>query len=223
MSRRQPIPANNSDGFTLVEMLVAISLLGLLSLGLAGAMGLGIRAWAVTGSIAETLDSTRATQTALRQVLTGIYPEWTGQNPSHVAFTGKPGEIEFTSHTPKALGHPGLARFTLAVVEDNGLNNLVLKVRTDNRRDAPGPISETTLLSGARAIEFSYFGEGETTSTIAWQQRWQTRSELPRLIRIQVVQDPAASVQWPELVVKPEINVDIGCEFDALTRGCRGR
>lgn len=213
-----------SDGFTLVEMLVAVSLIGLLSLGLASAMGLGIRTWNTSSSVNEKLDTSRAAQAALRQLLSATYPQWTYGNPAFVDFSGSSEEIEFISQAPLALNHPGYARFNLAVVESNGDQSLVLKLGPDIK--APGAASETNevqLLANVESIEFSYFGPTETSPTPTWQPRWQNRNELPRLIRVEAVGRGKLADLWPTLIVKPAIDVDISCEFDALSRRCRGR
>jgi general secretion pathway protein J len=214
---------SNASGFTLVEMLVAIAFVGLLSVGIASAMGLGIRAWTVTDAVTEQLDATRSTQTALRQILSAIYPEWTGQNPSHVDFSGTSDEMHFISQAPQALGFPGLARFSLSVVEDTASSSLVLKARPDTRSATPSEVREVSLVSGAKRIEFSYYGAGDTAPTQGWQSQWKTRSDRPRLIRIEVDRRNARDVPWPTLIVRPMIDVDVSCEFDPLTRRCRGR
>lgn len=212
------------EGFTLVEMLVALSLLGLLAVALASTTGLGLRAWSGTAEITEQVDRTRAAQQVLRRTLSALYPEWTADRPAYVDFFGASDEMKFLAPAPAALGIPGLSRFQLRVERSEGQASLIVAVTPDRSpqgRDSPA--KETVLVSGAREIEFSYFGTGETTQTRSWQTRWQRRPEPPRLIRIDVEAGPDGKPIWPSFVVNPLIDVDVTCDFDPLTHKCRGR
>jgi general secretion pathway protein J len=219
---RQALAAEG--GFTLVEMLVAVTLIGLLAIGLASAMGLGIKTWNTSGVTAERLDALRAAQNTLRQALTSIYPHWTLDNPAFVEFSGSSDAIEFIAPAPLAFDHPGFSRFHLAAVRLDDMTSLILKLRPDeNQSDTTKWTDGVVIFSSTSEIEFSYYGPGSTTLAPSWQSVWQKRPELPRLIKIEATSRNPDAVTWPALIVKPAIDVDVTCEFDPLSRRCRGR
>jgi len=52
---------------------------------------------------------------------------------------------------------------------------------------------------------------------------WTLPSRLPRLVRVKIEFPDGDARFWPELLVAPRIDVDVGCVYDALTKRCRGR
>jgi general secretion pathway protein J len=213
------------EGFTLIEVLVALALLSLLVTALFGAMRYGIGAWKRTTVQVNQLDHTLHVQNFLRRAIEDAYPLFIsdGATRNYVDFRGNSNSLDFLSSAPIALATGGRARFTLSVVAADGHVELVVAsdLELTNRRGSP--LTARALISDLESVEISYFGRVLTDRTGGWHDRWTEQPALPQLIRIRVRYPTGDPRIWPELLVAPRITADVGCVHDPLTNGCRGR
>jgi hypothetical protein len=84
-----------------------------------------------------------------------------------------------------------------------------------------GSAEAIELLADAESVQFAYFGLDPSKRRLDWQTAWAQRSALPQLIRIRARM--RETQPWPELIVTPRILADVSCQFDPLTKQCRGR
>jgi len=203
-------------GFSLVELLVALTLLGLLSAALMESLHQGFLAWGQISQRASELEDIQIAQETLRRSLTAAYPSWIDSRKAakgHVDFDGSADRLDFLAPIPATLLNGGRARFHLGRRQ----NDLVITVRPELASPEGSEIKTETLLAGLQSMEFSYFGRN------GWQNRWQDETHLPDLIRLHVTFPPRDRRSWPDLVVAPRIDVDADCVFDPVSRNCRGR
>ncbi len=213
-------------GFTLVEALVAITLLSLLSIALSGALRFGVDAWARGSAHSDQLSRTTVVQGLLRRVVGEAYPYFLSNDPTrpYVDFEGTSESLAFLASTPIVLGGIGRSRFRLSIAKHDGLSDLVMTSQAELAAvDAPSKVEKKTLLAGSAFIEFAYFGKLRSEANAQWHNRWTGQSALPHLLRIQVRFSEGDTQLWPDLVIAPRIAVDVGCVHDQLTKRCRGR
>lgn len=209
MSRTAPA---GTSGFTLVELLVALTLLGLLMVALFGGLRLGARAWEVSG---ERLDDTSRLQVIhefLRTRLSQAYPlEITGRtNEPRLAFRGRSDAVSFVTVLPEHLG-AGLHRLTLQLVEREDRQHLALFwsrfAATDGADGNEPRAGERLLLHDVAGLELGYFGAFAPRAPPAWYESWHDAPlRLPRLIRVRVIFAPGDRRSWPDLIVRPMID-----------------
>ncbi len=206
-------------GFTLIEVLIAVSLLSLLTMLLMGGVRFGVR---VMDSETRRVDRTMQLSAALgflRERLEQAQPlglpvDEKGNAP--VVFVGEPDKLTFVGVTPPYLAIGGYELVTIHVDRRDGQERLVATwhpyrrtaLREGNqqpsaRRETAG--RDTVLFGDAVAVEFNYFGSaaGEPSH---WQPEWRDRPTLPALVRIRVTLrdgDPT-----PELVVALRLDGD---------------
>ncbi len=218
---------NSESGFTLLELLIALVLLGFLSALLFGAIRFGARAWERSTAVATQVDDIHTTQALLRRLLSEVYPMLITADATRprIDFAGEAASIDFLAPVPEALGAGGRARFTLGLREHGGLWQLVIASRPELAKDEAQPSSSTgsVLLSAIERFEFSYFGSLRPGDPPAWHESWSRQTSLPQLIRMRLEFPGGDHRSWPELVVAPRITVDQGCLYDPVNRGCRGR
>src|ERR1700674_5801628 len=70
-------------GFTLVELLVALSLFSLLALVLFGSLRFGLRAWELGTAHADRVEDVMFAQNLLRRLVADAYPLFAFDNPIH--------------------------------------------------------------------------------------------------------------------------------------------
>ncbi len=197
-------------GFTLLEMLIAMTLLGLLMLGLFGGLRLGARVWEASDARSADRARIEAVQRFIRTYLGQARPlaaaDRTGDDL--VAFIGRPGGLDFTATLPTHLSAGGFEHVALSLAERDRDQGLVLehgplRRREDGRAELIQLEEPETavLLDNVAAVEFSYYGAHDRDEDGEWSDRWDDEDRLPLLVRIRVAFPESDRRTWPELTV----------------------
>jgi general secretion pathway protein J len=188
-------PAGQGDaGFTLLEVLVALTVLGFLMVGLTQGVRFGLLAWDRQSRITDARMELDALDRLLRRVIEQMDP---GTRRDPPVIEGATGSIAFRTDLGPAAGALGVrdAEARLAVAG----GQLVLSWRPHLRaiRFGPPPAPDTTvLLRGVAALEIAYWGEG------GWQSNWAER-RLPALVRLRLRFAEGDRRRWPDIVAAP--------------------
>ena len=205
-------------GFTLLEILIAMTLLGLLMAMLFGGLRLGTRAWEASDVRSADLARLEAVQGFIRRALTGAYPLLTtGDDDAKrkMTFTGGAEAVAFTALMPAHFGVGGFYTITLAVEDGAVDRRLVFRrqlFQSGAEESSPPPAAgadeekEKVLLEGILKAEFSYFGIADNDERPSWQDEWQDQKSLPDLVRLSVTFADRDEGAWPDLVVAPRIS-----------------
>ena len=100
MSRRDA-----GAGFTLVELLIALTLVGLLATLVFGGVRLAARAWGRTDDRAAEAADRWAVANVLRDAIAGAYPAFASSDPRDrtIAFDGEAGSLTLLAPLPQAI------------------------------------------------------------------------------------------------------------------------
>jgi general secretion pathway protein J len=213
-------------GFSLVEVLVALVLLSLLSMVLFFSVRFGITAWRRGGERSDQIHTSMLVQDLLRRLIGQAYPLVLveGAGSGRVDFAGTATSLDFLGPVPVALASGGRARFKLSIEGRGDHSDLVLTSRPELvADDASAELSRKTLLATIEAGEFAYFGVTQPQSAALWHERWSGELSLPALVRLRLRFARSDPRLWPDLTIAPRISADVGCEYDPLTKLCRGR
>jgi general secretion pathway protein J len=201
-------------GFTLLELLVAITLLAMLMAALFGALRLGTRVWETGEARLDASARIQVVQGLLRRQLAGTVPLIeTSRDPRRAGallFVGASDALRFVSLLPEHLG-AGASLMELALrppAQDSGPADLVLRTRpldlggSELGAGSDEPESEErVLIEGVERLEVAYFGIGRSGAAPIWWQEWQGQRSLPALVRMRVDFPPDDVRRWPELIV----------------------
>lgn len=180
------------DGFTLLEVLVALVVIGLLIGSLAQGMHFGLLAWDVEARLTRRNDGFSAVDNVLRRIVEGARP---GTEGDPAPFVGGSDELQCITALPG--GGSGLSQATLLV---GAGHRLVLRsrryVRAIRLKSAP-PIAETELVRGISRIELSYWGADSR-----WVSTWRS-PDLPILVRFRLVFASGEDRHWPDIIAAP--------------------
>ena len=225
MTGRQGAPILLEDappeaGFTLLEVLVSMTLLAMLSVALLASIRFGTEIWRVSERAASGSNRIRNVQAELSQAIARAYPETVGDaSNGHVDFDGQADSLTFLTPDKNVPG--ALSRITISVDDGGNAADLTLSQALELSA-SPNEDSSHVLLQGVKSVDIAYFGKRGDKAIPDWEGSWRNRSALPQLIRIRVsFSDPHAR-PWHELIVAPHITADVNCTYDPVTKSCQG-
>jgi general secretion pathway protein J len=198
---------NRQSGFTLLEVLVVLVVLGLLVLGLTQGVRAGIALWsAQTGRLSETSELDAAAR-ILRTVLTGITVSPSGVgNPGATGnreIEGQADSLALIGDLPDGLGASRRAEIRIEMRQ----GNLVLRW-TPRRHELstaapPDPI-ETELIRGVERLNLAYWGAPSPGQVSGWQTQWDGPG-APELVRLRLGFAKGDRRRWPDLIAAPRL------------------
>ena len=202
MNRRAPAP-RPAPGFTLLEILLAISLLSLILLLLFSALFSANRSWAATERRIAQNDELRLVAEFIQRQLAAQAPLfWAGQDDTDLLFSGAPDELHFTAGLPAHRGGGGAEALTLKVSRAGGESQLALYVQPVSAEQRPFDdhgAERVVLLANTARIELAYYGREEIEGQSSWRDEWRHAELLPELIGLTVY--PATGRAWPQMII----------------------
>lgn len=190
------------NGFSLLELLVALTVLGLIMVGIVEGIGYGIKSW---DSQARQLDATAeldGVDRTLRELAHSVSPL------RNNGFNGQRDRLSFVGRLPLAMPAPRRAAdMTLIVSGDHRLLLRWAPHRHAANLVAPR-VAEVELLRNVRSVEFSYWPAPRVGG--GWQAS--LTSTVPSLIRLHINFMPGDPRHWPDLIAAPMI----GAPFNEL-------
>jgi len=196
----------NFTGFTLVELLLAVTLMSIL-LGLAYG---GLRAATSAAQRGENLlDQGGELRTAhqfvrrqLNQMLPLPFDVADGVNPIRIVFEGDSTHIQFVAPMPGYLGTGGPQVQLLELTggqDDRALqfSHALLQGFEQEKLFERDPI---VLLEGVDVAGFEFLAAGENGEMNTWVSIWDQQERLPLAVRLSLAFVEPARRLWPELV-----------------------
>lgn len=206
-----------AEGFTLLEILVAVTLLGLLMAALFGGVRLGVRAWEASETRLDDDARLTAVQDFLRDRLTQAHEtqESALNSQTQPSFLGEPDRLTFVTLMPEHLG-AGFYHMVLALSAATGGTDLALTwwpseaggdagAETAARAPARHAVRSRALLARVAGLHLAYFGAVADDQPPAWSEVW-SQPGLPLLVRVQLRFADRDARSWPDLIVRPMID-----------------
>ena len=209
-----------AQGFTLIELMVALLLMAGIASILYGSLALAGRSWDGGEAKAEQVSDMRAALTYLRTQLSEQYPQRIWKKPEiSLMFAGERDELRYAAVLPERVAGGGVYYFRLAVVR-NGEKSQLVQERTIPDVSSPqapefGNAERSVLADDIAELRIGYFGRDANAANTAdavaptWRDRWEDGQRLPLLMRLDV--KPVKGVAWPTLVVEPRRSPEAGC------------
>ncbi len=206
---------------TLIETLIAVTLLAMLGTVIATGTRIGGRAWGSAERQTAEIEDIDTVQALLRRMVARAQPAYASSDPSDrlVAFAGGPDAM--TIVTPQPGGGDGgpwtIVRFHLA--RDGAGSALALSWRYDAPAAGGQAERQIRLLEHVDALSFGYFGPGAGGSAAGWRESWTDADRLPDLVRIGVRRNPPFQ-PWPDIVIATHVTANAGCVLNSTALSC---
>jgi general secretion pathway protein J len=184
-------------GFTLLELLVALTILALLVTLLSGGLRFGARVWEARLGSSDELSAMEAAQGLMRRIIAAA-PASTGHGEeATVLFRGAPASMRFVGPAPALAMPEGL--YEIVLLQRNGDLVLTWNAFRSDKGAMSIRAGERVLLSGLSDVQFAY-----RDNKARWTSNWSARDAPPTLVRVSF--DFAnGGRQWPDLLVAPPV------------------
>jgi general secretion pathway protein J len=212
------------SGFTLIEVLIGLTLLAMLATLIANGTRLSGRAWNTAERRTAESDDMGAVQGLLRRTIERARPSFVAADPADmtVAFSGAPDTLSLVAAQPGTQGSGPWVRQRFYVARSGRTRALFTSWQADAGTDGQSaPAGEAMVLDHVAALRFAYFGPPRTGEAPVWLEHWTARDRLPALVRVTIERDGAGFAAWPELVVATRITANASCIYDALRPTCQ--
>lgn len=201
-------------GFTLVELLIAFSILALILVVLYGSFYLSERAVAKAAVRADQSQSLRTREEILAGYIRSAFPYRVSARDASVYFTGTDRDVEFISSLSTGLGGRGMSRVRISSDLSNSGSALVLEeempVRVGDKGNGGGGYRNNVLLAeGLRGLRFEYLDPGTDQQQNQqlmsrpqmaenWVDAWDGKDKraLPRAVRLVFRGERGEEVRW---------------------------
>lgn len=178
-------PRKGEAGFTLLELMISISLLVIIILIIGGAMRLGSRSVNAGEKKIETLERVRASLNLIDSQIQSMTPlTYIEDAARKFYFKGERDALQFSSNYSVWLGQRGYVIAAYRVETDNyGKQTLYVSeniVGIEAKK-------ETKLLEAADAIYFDYFIKEPAEEKGKWIEKWTDDNNIPEKIRLHLI------------------------------------
>mgnify|MGYP001347418355 CR=1 FL=1 len=225
-------------GFTLLELLIGMTLLGFILALLFGGFRLAADSWDAVEARVERTNDQQLARALVRRLLAQMQPlRWKKAVNQPIAFIGEPRVLRAVAPLTGQAGSGGLRLIELGQESgeptqtgqtgqtgrtENGPLRLVLRHAPllYDAQDFAGGLGEAKshlVLGDLDSVEFSYFGPEKRGDPPRWQDTWTNQEQLPQLVRLRLGSREAG---WRDLVVAPMVGAT-GCLWDNFYKRCR--
>jgi general secretion pathway protein J len=222
------VTAHRQAGFTLIELVVAMVLLGTMMLLLYSGLTFALRSWDAGEANGRNTVDRRIGENFLRRELTELFPmRWKDPMALKFAFEGERQHLKFVSSRPAGLTQGGLSLVGLEVEPGATGKSRHLTMRRampdDEAKDfAPLERGErTVLIAEVESVEFAYFGSENDFTESKWSDTWTYAARMPQMVRMRVKKTDGTLL--PDFVVRMVLGEEAGCLENSFQRVCRPR
>ena len=202
-------PCNNPrrlTGFTLVELLLAITLmsilLGLTYTGLRAAARSSERGEIMLAAGGELRASHQFVRRQINQMLPLPFAMTDDINAQRIVFVGDANHIQYVAPMPGYLGSGGPEVQLLELANDNEgkilqFSHALLQGYQEGHLFERDPV---ILLENVESAGFEFLGRDEEGEVTGWVSSWGQPGTLPVAVRLNLVFSDKAQIVWPDLV-----------------------
>lgn len=194
--------ASRASGFTLLEILIALVLLGFLIVGLSAGVHAALALWRAQGRDLEKTETLDTAARVLRELLTAI-PQvapagFAAESEGQGGIRGTAHAFTFVADMPTGIGTTRRADIRLERLGQKLV--LLWAPHRHARLPTSPPPREEVLVGGVEDLQLAYWGSANPLRPPTWLSRW-NGPQIPQLIRVRLIFDKGDPRHWPDLIV----------------------
>ncbi len=183
---RSPVSPLLSAGFTLLELVISITIVGIIVVVIAGATRLAFRSVDAGERKIESLERMRSSLSLINSQIQSEIPLTVEKDGSRkYYFKGEGESMQFSTNYSLTGGERGYVLAAYKVVSDDR-GKKVLYLSENGIGMAGG--TETKLLDSFDEISFEYFYKEPTAEQGMWVRQWTDETVIPEKVRLRLVE-----------------------------------
>ncbi len=218
------------NGFTLIEVLIAMTLLSIMVVLLFSSLKICAQSWEQGESKIAEVNEVAVVYNFFQRHLSAAMPvsndfsqngmDAAGQpgmdstvasgavienKGKNFSFQGKRNSLQFVSVFPASVGRAGMQLFSVQPERD-GKEQVIKVTLTPFFPVTEGEEwnqEEVVLLKHVSDFELSYFGAVEDGSKSGWQDEWLEKEVQPKLVKINI--NTTDGIFWPEMIIELKV------------------
>lgn len=192
-----------NKGFTLIEVLIAMTLLSIMVVLLFSSLKICAYSWEKGESKITEVNEIAVVYNFFQRHLSVTKPLWNdlSEEEKVFSFQGRANSLKFVSAFPASAARSGLQLFSLDLqTEDNDqFINVTLTPFFPVAEGETWHKEEVTLIKNVSDFTLAYFGSEDGVSQGNWTDEWLNKDTLPRLVKINI--NLENGVYWPEIII----------------------
>jgi general secretion pathway protein J len=209
-------------GFSLLEVMLAILLLGLLLAGAYSGITSAVRSMRSGEAVIERVDKVRTVQEFLRHQISRILPFPYAQQgtTTPIVFEGDGKFMRFVAPMPGYLSRGGayVQTLTLAQGDDGGMQLVFTSTLLNGFNKDKNKASEDSTVVLLDHIEdgtFRYRGLNQQGELMKWGDGWKDSTTTPLLVGVDLRLADGRRIQWPQMEIP--LMMDVGARRSGPT------
>ncbi len=190
-----------SQGFTLIEVLIGLTLLSIMVVLLFTSLKICADSWERGEIKITSVNEMGVVYNFFQQHLSVARPAWNDVigEEKMFSFQSNSQTLHFVSEFPASVGRMGLQLFSVTLNEEGDESFLKVTLEPFGKLAEGEDRSqeEVILIKHVKDFKISYFGAEDQASEGVWEEEWLGRSVLPRLVKIKI--DLISGIYWPEM------------------------
>ncbi len=188
------------SGFTLIEVIIAMTLLSIMVVLLFGSLKISAESWNKGETKIAEVNEKAVVYQFFKRHLPTIRPLWDefSDGEQKFSFQGGPQKLQFVSTFPASAGRKGFQLFKIVFDDNAGQIKVLLSPFYPSLEGLQWQQEEVILLEHVTDFKITYFGKEFGSSNGVWFDSWVEKEQLPRLIKIKIKLTKPGF--WPEMI-----------------------
>lgn len=208
-SRRQ-------QGFTLIEVLIAMTLLSIMVVLLFSSLRICAQSWEQGEAKISEVNESAVVYGFFQRHLASAIPLWNDFSDQKTSGTEAPAErdnktfsfqgnkqsLQFVSVFPASAGRSGMQLFSIAQDNEHALKVTLTPFFPTNEGEE-WQQEEAVVLKQVSKFSLAYFGDADGQGEYRWHEQWLEKSTQPSLVKITISTENG--LFWPDMIIAVKI------------------
>lgn len=201
---------DNRAGFTLLEVLIGMSIMSVMMLLLFASLRICVQNWNAGEKKIAQVSQAATVQTFLYNKLQMALPlDIDFAEEKQFSFSGDARQLQFVAAMPASAARLGLQIFKLSLArgKNKQSDELLVDIRPffGQSDETDWKEEQVVILKNVQSLRFAYFNADDTEGEAGWQNEWVDKFDLPELISIDI--ELINGELWPQIVVDLKVDV----------------